>query len=306
MSRHIKDRNIIIFSPTDEYNEVGKKYGIQVLSKQDILLPLKPDFMGSIYNLTLQEEMLLKKFMTKVSLKEKIFSGEIANQLKDWVAQGSIVSNKKGKTKQINLFASEEILSEEWEEIKIPNYVNTTLHKLQSKPLYFSNKPMKVLENSLILDMSEIEQEVQEIIIRYTLHNILEKYRSKKEGVARPKLLVVIEEVHNFAPTIQTTFCKDKIIQIAREGRKLGINLCLLSQRPRHFDQTVLSQCSNLFLFHIPHPDDVNHVFSVSPFYSGNYVELVQRLDVGKCLIVGNVFRYPIVCSVSFENTMNV
>lgn len=301
LSCHIKDRNLIIFSPTDEYNEIGEEHEIKILSKQDILLPLKADFIGSIYNLTLQEEILLKKGMARISLKEKISSGQIANRLKNWVVQSAIASIKK-KPRQVEFLKLEKTESQELEEVKTPNYVNTALHKLRSKSLYFSNNPMEVpFENSVILDMSEIEQEAQEIIINYVLHNLLEAYRSRKGGSNRPKLLVIIEEAHNYAPSVRTTFCKDKIIQVAREGRKLGINLCLISQRPRHFDQTVLSQCSTLFLFHIPHPDDVNHVFSVSSFYSQHLVELVQRLEVGRCLITGTIFKYPIVCLVDFS-----
>lgn len=301
LSKYIKDRTLIIFSPTDEYNEIGKESEIQVLSKEDILLPLKADFIGSIYNFTLQEEILLKKFMSAISLKDKILSEEIAYKLKEWIVEGASASIKK-KPKQKELFKPAKMKSGELNEIKIPHYVDTAVQKLRSRSIHFSNKPMKVpFENSVILDMSEIEQTVQEIVINYVLQNTLKAYRSKKERATRSKLLVIIEEVHNFAPSIRTTFCKNKIIQVAREGRKLGINLCLISQRPRHFDQTVLSQCSSLFLFHIPHPEDVNHVFSVSAYYSQNYVELVQRLDVGRCLIIGNVFRYPIVCSVNFK-----
>ena len=302
LSKHIKDRNLIIFSPTEEYNEIGKQCGMQIFTKQDILLPLEADFIASVYGMTLQEEILLKKFMAKTSFDKKVFSGKIANDLKNWIIQDAITPITKKKTRQKELFKPEKENLGEIEDLKIPNYVNTALHKLRSKSLYFSNKPMNVLTGkSIILDMSGIAQNVQEIVISYVLHNVLDAYRSKKNENKQSKLLLMIEEAHNFAPSISTTYCKDKIIQIAREGRKLGLNLCLITQRPRHLDQTVLSQCGSLFLFQIPHPDDVNHVFSASPVYSKETVELVQRLDTGKCLIIGNAFKYPIMCSINFE-----
>lgn len=115
-----------------------------------------------------------------------------------------------------------------------------------------------------------------------------------------PDLIIVIEEAHSFAPSIQTTACKNKIIQLAREGRKLGIALCLVSQRPRHFDQTVLSQCGTLFVFHTPHPEDAEHIFGVSPIYRRDLLDSVRELAVGECLVLGEAVKYPLLCSVSF------
>ncbi len=301
LSKHIRDRRIVILSPTDEYNDIGEECGMQVFSREGMLLPSKPDFIASVCGLSLQEEMMVKAFLNESPVQGRVHSGELADQLKRWVIERASGSARRHRATQMAFLGPEKTEPGGLEELRVPGYADSAVAKLRSKSIYFSSKPLKVpFDNSAVLDMSEVEEEVQEIIIGYILHNILHAYRSKKRKASLPRILIIIEEVHNFAPSVRTTRCKDKIVQVAREGRKLGIGLCLVSQRPRHFDQTILSQCTNLFLFHIPHPDDINHVFGVSPFYSPHYMDVAQRLDVGKCLIIGNVLHSPVLCAIDF------
>ena len=298
LAKCIKDRNLIIFSPTEEYNEIAEDINAQVFSKQDLLLPLNTSYIAFIYGLTLQEEILFRQFMEKeMSLMEKTsFSNqEIAHKFRSMIQ-----SKHKGK-EQTALFDMESSSKGDVTKEKIPKFVGTILSKIGSKSLFFSKQPMKVpFSKSTIIDMSELEQESQQVIMMYVLNNLLESYRDEKKRRTYPKLVVMIEEVHNFAPSVHTAICKNKIIQVAREGRKLGITLSLISQRPRHFDQTVLSQCGTLFLFHIPHPDDVEHIFGISPIYRQDLVDTVRELMVGECLVLGDATKYPLLCSVNF------
>lgn len=291
--KFIRDRKFIIFSPTDEYNEIAKDIDAQIISKKDFALPLNIDYIASIYGLTLQEQILFEEFVRK----EKSFLEE-AKLTNQEIAQ-KFRSKIQFKPKQATLIESSQIetISEE----RISKFADTILSKLRSKSLLFSKQPTRVpFSKSTIIDMSEIEQESQEVIVKYVLSNLLEHYKDEQNKKNYPKLIVAIEEAHNFAPSVQTTFCKNKIIQTAREGRKLGITLSLVSQRPRHIDQTVLSQCGSLFLFHIPHPDDIEHIFGISPVYRKDLIDTVRELMVGECLILGDVAKYPLLCSVNF------
>ena len=296
--KHIKDRNLIIFSPTEEYNEIAEDINAQVFSKQNLLLPLNTGYVASVYGLTFQEQILFEKFIKKEkSLMEKTtFSNqEIAHNFR------SIIQAKHKEKEQSTLFDKESSLKRDVTKEKFPRFTDTILSKMESKSLFFSNQPMKVpFSKSTIIDMSELELESQQVIMMYVLNNLLESYKNEKKRETYPKLIVVIEEAHNFAPSIQTTICKNKIIQLAREGRKLGIALSLISQRPRHLDQTALSQCGTLFLFHIPHPDDIEHIFGISPIYRQDLIETVRELMVGECLVLGDVTKYPLLCSVNF------
>lgn len=294
----IKDRTLIIFSPIEEYNEIAKDIDAQVFSKEDLLLPLNTSYIASIYGLTVQEQILFEQFMKKennLMEKIKLSNQEIAQRFR------SMIQSKPKDKGQAPLFNIESSPNGGISEEKMPKFVDSILSKIRSKSIFFSKHPMKVpFSKSTIIDMSELEQESQEVIMMYVLNNLLESYKDEKNRKSYPKLIVMIEEVHNFAPSVQTTICKNKIIQVAREGRKLGITLSLISQRPRHFDQTVLSQCGTLFLFHIPHPDDIEHIFGISPIYRQDLIETVRELMVGECLILGDVTKYPLLCSIDF------
>ena len=296
--RNIKDRRLIIFAPTDEYNEIAKELGAQVVAKESLSLPLDISYLASVYNLTLQEQTTLDQlFRSESAIQEKdTFSNqEIAQML----SSASRLRWKEREQARLPGMESISVRSDETE--RVDRFLGNVLSKIRSKSLIFSKAPLKVpFSKNTIIDMSELEQEAQEVIVMYVLNNLLQSYKNEKKRKNYPNLIVAIEEVHNFAPSVQTTACKSKIIQTSREGRKLGIGLCLITQRPRHFDQTVLSQCGSLFLFHIPHPEDVEHVFGTSPVYRKELLDAVRELTVGECLVLGDVARYPIVCTVKF------
>lgn len=288
------ERQVIIFSPTDEYNDLIKETNCKVIVNSEMTLPLNTSYFASIYRLTLQEQILFERFLSdrKDNTSNNIISNqEIADEFREWLLHNEV---KKVGSRQRELFSSVEK--------EVPRYGDTSLSKIKTKVLYFSKYPLKVpFKESVILNMSHLSQESQENILNYVLSNLINTYRKE---VGR-KLLVIIEEAHNFVPSVQTTSCKEKIIQLAREGRKLGISLCLISQRPRHLDQTVLSQSGNLFLFNIPHPDDIEHVLGISPIYSVEMINIVRKLKIGECLIIGDVVKYPIICKVVFDGKTN-
>jgi DNA helicase HerA-like ATPase len=297
LTKCIKDRTLIIFSPTEEYNEIAKDINAQVFSKMDLLLPLNGSYIASIYGLTLQEKILFDRFMEK----EKSLKGKKTFSNQELAYKFSLaIQPERKEVEQTTLFDMKSKLKIDVTK-EIPRFANTILSKIESKSLLFSNHPMKVpFAKSTIIDMSELENESQEVIMMYVLSTLLESYKDEKKRRTYPKVIVVIEEAHNFAPSVKATICKNKIIQLAREGRKLGIALSLISQRPRHLDQTVLSQCGTLFLFHLPHPDDIEHVFGISPIYRRDLIDTVRELMVGDCLVLGDATKYPLICSVNF------
>jgi DNA helicase HerA-like ATPase len=288
----IKDRNLVIFSPTEEYNEIAKNIDAQILSRQDLLLPFNTNYIASIYGLSIQEQILFEQFIKQEKSlidKAKFSNDEITDRFR------YMIESKIREKESPKLFDMES-------SSKIPRFVDSILSKIKSKSLFFSERPLAIpFSKSTIIDMSELEPESQEVIMMYVLNRLLESYKDEKKRKNYPKLIVIIEEAHNFAPSVQATMCKNKIIQLAREGRKLGIALSLISQRPRHLDQTVLSQCGTLFLFHIPHPDDIEHIFGISPIYRQDLIDAVRELMVGQCLILGDVIKYPLSCSINFE-----
>ncbi len=117
----------------------------------------------------------------------------------------------------------------------------------------------------------------------------------KKDKV--PPFLLVVEEAHNFAPEKverQYALAKGPIITIAREGRKFGACLCLISQRPVQLATTALSQCNTNIILRITNPFDIKHVGESCEGIDSAMLDSITTLRVGEALVVGEAAGSPI------------
>ena len=145
-----------------------------------------------------------------------------------------------------------------------------------------------------ILDLSEIEnQRKKQILVSY-LSRRLFRLR-KKEKI--PPFVLVVEEAHNYAPEKverSRALAKGPIITIAREGRKFGACLCLISQRPVQLATTALSQCNTNIILRITNPFDIKHVGESCEGIDSSMLDSITTLRVGEALIVGEAAGSPI------------
>lgn len=81
--------------------------------------------------------------------------------------------------------------------------------------------------------------------------------------------------------------------RIAKEGRKYGVSLVVISQRPSDVNKTILSQCGNFIAMRLTNPDDQNVIKRFFPDNLGDFSELLPILDVGESLIVGDASLLP-------------
>ncbi|MCQ5340603.1 MAG: ATP-binding protein [Candidatus Methanomethylicia archaeon] len=119
------------------------------------------------------------------------------------------------------------------------------------------------------------------------------QYKTKKED---RYLLLIIEEAQNFCPDksypISFSLAHTKLSAIATQGRKFGLSLCLISQRPSFVDRIILSMC-NTFFIHRVSPEDVNFVRSIC---GGLPLSLASRLTTmgrGDVIITGQMLSVP-------------
>lgn len=101
-------------------------------------------------------------------------------------------------------------------------------------------------------------------------------------------------------PSMKSTLCKTSIVNLAREGRKYDISLCFITQRPRNFDQTALSQSSNKVIFSLPHPDDIKHIMEDAVYYHTEMGNIIQRQRQGQCVIIGDAFESELETEIVF------
>lgn len=145
----------------------------------------------------------------------------------------------------------------------------------------------------LILDFNDIDSLRKKQILVSMLARRL--FRLRKKGKIPPYLLL-IEEAHNFASQRQEsdTVSRAIIETVAREGRKFGASLCLVSQRPVNLSTTALSQCNTHIILRVTNPNDLDHIQMSSEGIDSRTAKSITGLKVGEAIVVGAAVNYPV------------
>jgi DNA helicase HerA-like ATPase len=106
---------------------------------------------------------------------------------------------------------------------------------------------------------------------------------------------LLLEEAHRYVQNDNDRFLLGYNIfdRITKEGRKYGILLGLISQRPSELSETALSQCSNFLIFKMVHPQDTSYIKNMVPNITTEIVEKLKTLQPGTCVAFGNAFKIP-------------
>ncbi len=152
------------------------------------------------------------------------------------------------------------------------------------------------------VNLSELDQDAAEVVASHLLRHILaERKRAAmgRETCLPQPLFVVLEEAHLFCPDRQSTRTKTIASRIAREGRKFGLGLCMVSQRPKRLDPDVLSQMNNMIVLRIVEPADQRHIAEASENISGDLLQYLPSLNPGEAVCTGPAFRIPLLVKIA-------
>jgi DNA helicase HerA-like ATPase len=109
-----------------------------------------------------------------------------------------------------------------------------------------------------------------------------------------PPLMLVTEEAHNFCPQ-QGQVASSKIFRtIASEGRKFGLGICIVTQRPAKVDKNVLSQCNTQIILKVTNPNDLKAITASVEGLTSGMTDEVQRLPIGTAIITGGKITMPL------------
>ena len=113
-----------------------------------------------------------------------------------------------------------------------------------------------------------------------------------------------LEESHRYVQQDNDVFLLGYNIfeRIAKEGRKYGLLLDLISQRPVELSETVISQCSNFLIFKMSHPRDLDYIAKMLPNISEEIVEMQKSLQPGTCVAFGKAFKVPMIVRMDMPN----
>lgn len=109
-------------------------------------------------------------------------------------------------------------------------------------------------------------------------------------------ILLICEEAHAYIPRLresQYAGSRKSIERIAKEGRKYGVGLSIVSQRPHEVSETVLAQCGTFICLRITNPEDQAYVRKLVPESEGDLVSVLAGLGRGEALVLGEAVPLP-------------
>jgi len=171
------------------------------------------------------------------------------------------------------------------------------LTKSSELPIYNASGPSLIKPNQIsIITLSGLGTRTQQTIVDLLARKIFAAGRAKaRNDDTQSKLpcavLVVIEEAHNFIP--QSGRSSQALKQIGAEGRKFGVGLGLISQRPGRLDSDVLSQCNTQIILRIVNPYDQQQILRSSESLSDDLLNDLPSLNVGEAVVVGPSLPIP-------------
>ncbi len=236
--------------------------------------------LGIPYNAYRQEYVFRQAYR---SAREKIEHGEFIEDIRRELERISLNDNsRENRRAAIGVINRIEVLKERYGEI-----LEDTAPRLIDllRPGYVN-----------VLNLSRVDEEAADVIVSHMLRTMLYERKRHKLG-EKSKLqypiLLVIEEAHILAPKDRDTSSKYWLARIAREGRKFGLGLLLVSQRPKILDPNVLSQANNMFVLKLVEPSDQRHVQAASESLSDNLLAQLPSLNIGEAVVIGPMIRLP-------------
>ena len=209
---------------------------------------------------------------------------------------------------------------------RLDNKINDKRLEFMMKPLkddgtqYKSDDFSEILKQFLgylnksnvsIIDLSGIPFEVlsitisliSRIIFDFAFHYSKLMHDSNKTNDV--PFMIVCEEAHNYIPKnggADYDASKKSIERIAKEGRKYGLSLMVVSQRPSEVSDTIFAQCNNFISLKLTNMADQSYIKNLLPNNSNSVADVLTTLAPGQCLVVGDATPIPTVVKIDMPN----
>jgi DNA helicase HerA-like ATPase len=157
-----------------------------------------------------------------------------------------------------------------------------------------------------VLQLSDIEQNEQQVVVATLLRRVNKARMATVRGESETgtdthlpyPVFTLLEEAHRFAPAGQTVVSTNILKQILSEGRKFGVGIGLITQRPGKLDQDVLSQCMTQVIMRIVNPVDQDTVAKSVEGAGRQLLAELPALTKGQAVISGVGVNTPVMCRV--------
>jgi DNA helicase HerA-like ATPase len=170
--------------------------------------------------------------------------------------------------------------------------VHDNMHQVMARILRIpvAGKPIT------IIDISGVPSEIVDVVVS-VLFRLIFEFALWSDRDRAPPVLLVCEEAHRYVPRDdQTGFAPTRrsISRIAKEGRKYGLSLCLVTQRPAELSVSSLSQCNTIFALRLGNEHDLEFVRHAVPDSSRWLVDSLPALNTQEALVLGDGVPVPL------------
>ena len=165
--------------------------------------------------------------------------------------------------------------------------------------------------NVSIIDLSGIPFEVLSITVSLISRIVFDfcfhysKLKHERNELNDVPFMIVCEEAHNYIPKnggADYQASKKSLERIAKEGRKYGISLMVVSQRPSEVSDTIYSQCNNFISLRLTNISDQSYIKNLLPNNTSSVTDVLPTLQPGQCLIVGDATPLPSIVQMEKPN----
>ena len=153
------------------------------------------------------------------------------------------------------------------------------------------------------INLESLDDSYAKSLVKIYSHIIFEFCKGNANRATVPFHLF-LEEAHRYIQNDNDVFLLGYNIfdRIAKEGRKYGTILDIISQRPVDISETVVSQCSNFLIFKMTHPKDIKYIEEMLPNISQDVMEKIKVLQPGSCVAFGSAFKIPMICQLEMPS----
>ena len=151
------------------------------------------------------------------------------------------------------------------------------------------------------INMKGVPPDVQDVVVARLTKELFD---DRKAGKVQP-FLMVVEEAHNYCPErgFGTAVSSSILRTVASEGRKFGMGLCIVSQRPAKVDKNIISQCNTNIILKVTNPNDLKAITASVEGLTSKTCDEIQRLPIGVALVSGAGLQMPIMAEIRTRET---
>ena len=177
------------------------------------------------------------------------------------------------------------------EYITIDNYISSLI--------IHNNRRSQIIN----INLEDVDDNLAKTIVKIFSKMIFDFAKKRRVRAAIPFHLF-IEEAHRYVVNDNDHFLLGYNIfeRIAKEGRKYGVILDLVSQRPVEISETVIAQTSNFCILKMTHPRDLDYINKMLPNISGDIIEKLTSLQSGTMVAFGSAFKIPVIVKMDMPN----